>query len=344
MASLVALFGNSNSDRPVVDDERLLDLYWNRNELKKEFASLRRQKYRLSEHVKQQQGDMARLEQKLEQLEQLLLDPDSARSVMVHFQLKGLGLRCSRKLAAFAEQLKQQREKKKHNQAVAAWRAEQTAEIDTLEAEIAALKRRAFEIDEKSQALRSNHAARGALVRLIKRRSVSAELSRLAAEMAELECQQRERSEQITALTDSPPPEVRGFVLQEKRLLNFMILSFAQQMRQSFDDDELVSLVNEATAASAGALHYGDETDCAAVMRRIARAGERLQRTTDAGLIREQARVIGEGAAFASGEDAVPVPATVSVACRMEGSEPVSYAAPDILGENYWGVADVLSR
>ena len=59
------------------DSEKLLELYWNRAELKKAFTDLRTEKFRLQALIKEQEGATARFEQKLNHLEQLLLDTNS---------------------------------------------------------------------------------------------------------------------------------------------------------------------------------------------------------------------------------------------------------------------------
>ena len=117
MSSLAALL-RTNSDKSQ-DDEKLLDLYWNRNELKKEFADLRSEKFRLQDKIKQQDGALARLQQKLDHLEEMLIDPEWGRNALVFYQLRGMGIRCQRKLACFAEQLKQQREQRQQSQIMA---------------------------------------------------------------------------------------------------------------------------------------------------------------------------------------------------------------------------------
>ena len=63
MTSLTAIFGNSE-EKPQEDSEKLLQLYWNRAELKKEFADLRNEKFRLQERIKQHEGATARVHQK----------------------------------------------------------------------------------------------------------------------------------------------------------------------------------------------------------------------------------------------------------------------------------------
>ena len=68
MTSLTALFGNSpEPDKSTEEDgDKLLNLYWNRAELKKEFADMRAENLRLQDRIRQQEGATARVQQKLE--------------------------------------------------------------------------------------------------------------------------------------------------------------------------------------------------------------------------------------------------------------------------------------
>ena len=131
MGSLAALFGNSE-EKPQ-DSEKLMDLYWNRAELKKSFADARKEHFRLQDKIKQQEGVAARLQQKLDHLEDLLIDPQWTHNVVVFYQLRGLAQRCERKLAKFAEQLKQQSEQKLQGDVTSEWNArlaEESAQVE----------------------------------------------------------------------------------------------------------------------------------------------------------------------------------------------------------------------
>ena len=119
LSSLTGIFGKSNEETP--ENEKLIDLYWNRNELKKEFAGLRKEQFRLEGKIREQDGVCARLEQQIGHIEGLLIDPESARSVLVFYQLRSVALRCENKLATFAEQLKQTQEQKLNERCHAEW-------------------------------------------------------------------------------------------------------------------------------------------------------------------------------------------------------------------------------
>ena len=135
LTSLTAIFGSSG-DKPEENEsesEKLLNLYWNRAELKKEFAELRSEKFRLQDRIKEHEGATARVQQQFDHLENLLLDPEWVHNVVTYFQLRGLNLRCQARLAKFSEQLKQQREQRQQSQIVDDWnelRCEEAAGIE----------------------------------------------------------------------------------------------------------------------------------------------------------------------------------------------------------------------
>ena len=66
----------------------------------------------------------ARITQKLEHLEGLLVDPEWVHTVVVFYQLRHMNRRCASKLGKFAEQLKQQRERRQMDGESVAWKKE----------------------------------------------------------------------------------------------------------------------------------------------------------------------------------------------------------------------------
>ena len=111
MASLTGIF-KADAPPPEQEKDKLVDLFRNRAELKKEFASLRDEKYRLQDRLKEHRASIERVEQKLNHLESLLLDPEWVHNVVTFYQLRRLSTHCASRLARFAEQLKQQRERR----------------------------------------------------------------------------------------------------------------------------------------------------------------------------------------------------------------------------------------
>ena len=178
MSSLTAIFGSSAGKEQ--DSEKLMDLYWNRAELKKEFAGMRKEQHRLKDKIKKQDAMIARGRQQLGHLEDLLADPLWAHNVVVHFQLRGLAERCQNKLANFAEQLKQQREQKQHESLLGEWQAGLALEAEQVQQQMLDKQEFIHQLEDQLQAERRRLASMSIFTRLFRGRSVTRTLDDLA--------------------------------------------------------------------------------------------------------------------------------------------------------------------
>jgi hypothetical protein len=343
LSGLTAFFGGSAEKSH--ESEKLLHLYWNRAELKKEFARLRKEQYKLQDRIKQQDGASARLLQKLEHLEDLLLDPDWVGNVVVFYQLRGLALRCQRKLAKFAEQLKQQREQRQHNGLLLKWNEERRRELQAVERRIASLRARISDLDAELQAEKDRLMAMSGFLKFFRRRSLTASLEKLAAQLDALQLEEQDQLQQQDEIRNRKPPENQGLDLPTKRSINFMILAYAQQLLLHFADDDLAALAKEASEKSVGAINYGNRHECEQFLARIRKRIEAIEQNSDfATILQQRARLIGEKAMFRGESDAVPIAGTVTTVYDIDDSGHVTKTETNLLGENYWGIAKILSR
>jgi chromosome segregation ATPase len=343
LSSLTAIFGGPGDKSQ--DSDKLLNLYWNRAELKKEFARMRKEQYKWQDRLKQQEGATARLQQKLEHLEQLLIDPAWTRNVVVFYQLRGLAFRCQRKLAKFAEQLKQQREQRQHNSLLVNWNDSRTREMKAIEQKIAAARHNIEQVEKQLQAERHRLMSMSGFLRLFRRRSVTAILDRLAAEIDAAVQQESELQQRHEEIRTRKPPENQGLDLATKRSINFMILAFAQQLFLHFSDSELAAMAREANDKSVGSINYGSPDECEQLLKRIQKRLDVMDQSSDfAAILKTRARLLAEKALFRTEGDAVPVAGTVTTVFDIDSNGDVSRSEANLLGENYWGIAKVLSR
>ena len=343
MSSLTALFGNSAEKSS--DDDRLMDLYRNRNELKKEFAMLRNEKHRLQDQIKLHEGAIVRVQQKLDHLEDLLIDPEWAQNAVVFYQLRGMSLRCRHKLARFAEQLKQQREMKQQHARLSEWQESLVRESKAIESQIFERHDAILQLEDQLKAQNRRLAEASSLLHLFRRRSINATIDELTQMIQEEEQKQEASKVELAEISHREPPEAAGLDVATKRSINFMILAFAQQLHILFDDDDLVVLVKEAGDKSAGAIRYGSDADCEAVLTRIRRSAAAIDEASDfADILKRRAKLISERAAFRGDDDAVPVADTVATLFKIDSKGLIRESDANILGDNYWGIAAILSR
>lgn len=347
MTSLTAIFGSSTEkpDDNEMESEKLLNLYWNRAGLKKEFAELRSENFQLHERIKEHEGATARIQQKLEQLESLLLDPASVYSTIVYFQLRGLNHKCQSKVAKFAEQLKRQREQKLHSQLLDDWNNRRSQEASGIEQKIGEQRLQAQMLEDRLQAERHRLATMSGFIKIFRGRSLTASLDKIAAGIDAAQRNEGLLISELAEIQDRDPPDTQGLDVATKRLINFMILAFAQQQFLALREDDMASLAKEAGEKSVGALNYGARQSCEELLAKIKGRRQALAASNDrADELKSRARMIAESAAFLDKDDAVPEAASVSNLYEFCADGSVKMSQLDLLGENYWNLAGVVSR
>ncbi len=343
MSSRAPIFGQAKE--PVAGDDKLLDLYWNRAELKKAYAEAQNEQHALRKSITEHKGSIARLRQQREHLEGLLLDPDWVHSVAVHYQLRALNKRCARRLARFAEQLKQQREKREHQRLLENWNNKREGRQNDVMAGLHKLDEQRKNYEKRSEAETARIDSLNLFVRLFKRKALMKELNALNDAISRIDQKREELSQKLEELKQGEPPGQRGLDIAAKRSINFMILAFAHQLYIQFGDDNLASLVKESGDKSVGAIQYGEKSDCDRILGQVKSRWKAFDKVSDyADVLQQRARMLAERALFMQDDDAVPVAGSVATLIAFNEGGAVSERNANLLGENFWGVSDVLSR
>lgn len=327
------------------ENDKLVDLFRNRAELKKEFAALRNEKYQLQDRIKEHRGATARVEQRLAHLESLLLDPEWVHNVVAFYQLRRLAAHCQKKIERFAEQLKQQREQRNHGKLIESWnhnREEKAAEIQT---RLGELRLSVQLLEDQLQAERHRLMTMGGVSRFFRGRSRAAEIDAIGDRIAAGQQRERELLHELQAIENLPPPDQQGLEIPTKRGINFMILAFAQQLYLHYRDDDLALLAKEASEKSVGAINYGGKQECDTILSRLNERRDEAENADGfADVLQQRARLIAEHAMFRHDDDPVPVPASVSTVFDIDSRGAVKTTDANLLGENFFGLAKMMSR
>ena len=343
MTSRTAIFGAVDEQED--NQEKLVELFRNRAELKKDFAELRNEKLRLEQRVREQQGATARIVQKLEHLESLLVDVEWAYTVVVFYQLRAMNRRYQRKLAKFAEQLKQQRERRIQDSQLEGWH-------DKREKDAAAMQRKLGEhrmlvqgLEDQLTAERFRIESMSGLERVLKGRNASGEVDQIESRLAAARDVEKSLVVKLDGIQTREPPTTRGMTMTDKRSVNMLIIAFAQQLYLQFRDEKLGALVKESGDKSVGAINYGSKDDCDALLELIHRHVEIENGQADcANTLQKRSELIAEHAVFAKDDDAVPIAGSVAILFAIDGNGVIRSKDVNLLGEDYWNVAEVLSR
>jgi hypothetical protein len=343
LGGLAALFGNSE-EKPQ-DSEKLMDLYWNRAELKKSFANQRKEQYKLQDQIKREEGKSARLQQKLDHLEDLLLDPQWVYNIVVFYQLRNLALSCERNLARFAEQLKLQREQKQHEEMMAEWKAKLGEESAQLEEMLLNHRNHMQQLEDQLAAQQQALDAMGIFAKLFKGRAVKAGIKQSEQQLQVARAEEAAMLADLGAISERAEPENRGLDTASKRSINLMILAFAQELYVNFEDNEFATLVKDSSEKSAGSVNYGNKHECTQIMERIEKHMELMEQNKDfADVLRKRVTLLGQKAEFHNKSDVVPIAASADTVFVIDEDGSIRERQVSILGENWWAIAKVLSR
>ena len=343
MASLTTIFKNGASG--VREQDELVDLFRNRAELKKEFAALREEKYQLQDRIKQHIGETARVAQQLDHLENLLLDSNWVLNVAVFYQLRSLARACGEKLERLAEQLKQQQEQQRHSEVLSVWGRHRREKIAAVERNVGEHRMTLQLLEDQLESERHRLLGMGTFLRWFRGRAVAREIQNISARIGAGQVQEEEMLQELKSVEDMEPPSQRGLDIATKRAINTKILAFAQQLYLQFDDENLLYLAKEATEKSVGTVKYGSKEDCEKILASLERRGRDDQLSiANADVLKKRLRLISRCAEYENADDAVPVPASVAKVFAIDSGGEVTETDVDMLGDNYFGIAKILSR
>ena len=343
MSTLTELFKTA-AEEPQ-DNDKLVDLFRNRAELKKEFAALRNEKYQLQDRIKQQQGATARVQQKMDHLENLLLDREWVHSVVAFYQLRRLATHCNVKLARFAEELKQQREQRIHSKTLDQWNAERTERANGVQADINNTRLQIQQMEDRLQSERHRLMTMNGLMRMLKGKELRQDIEGIEAQVLASQNTEQELLQKLKALQELNPPEHQGLDTATKRSINFMILSYAQQLYLAFLEDNLGAMAKEASEKSVGAINYGTKYECDEIISLIEKRWDSLESVTEhAEALQKRAKLIAQHAVFRHDDDVIPAAGSVATVYSIDANGVVKERDANLLGDNYFAISKVLSR
>lgn len=337
------MFGNEATAK--AESDKLVELFRNRIELKKEFAALRNEKHQLEDSIKRHLDNIVRVEQKLGHLEGLLLDPKWVHNVATFYQLRAVANRCHKQLNKFAEKLKRKREKQQYAEVLAAWQQHRREKLANLEHKLAEHRGAMQRLEDELDAARARLANMGVITRWLRGRLAAQDIDAVVARIETGHILEEEMVLELQHAEDMLPPTPEGLDIESKKQINFQILALAQDLYLHYGQNNLIQLVKEASEKTAGAVSYGDKSECDRIMQCIADCARDQERVEDIGeQLARRAEFIARRASFRRAEDVVPEPASVATVFDFDVDGGILEIDAAILGDNYFGVSSVLRR
>ena len=343
MTNLTGIFKAEPEDAQ--DNEKLVDLFRNRAELKKEFAALRNEKVSAAGPYQAAAGRLTERAAKNGPPRKPLAGSRVGAQRRCVLSIATPGRPLHAKLAALRKSLKQHVNNALQNR-FEEWKEQCDQRTAAVQAQIGQHRLKTQMLEDQLQAERHQIATMNGISKMFSSKNIQATIDGITAN---IEARAKYRSGAAkNASRDSSSrvlPIMRGSMISTKRSINFMILAFAQQLYLHFEDDDLARLAKEASEKSVGAVNYGTKYECDEIIEKIEKRWESMESVTDyAEFCRRRAKFLADDAIFRNDSDVIPLYASTAAVYAIDANGLVRKRDANLLGDNYFGIAKVLSR
>jgi hypothetical protein len=331
------------------EDHRVLALFRNRAELKKSYAALQDEIYRLKDRVKQQEGATLRTQEMLGVLETKLGLSESGFPALVFYQLRRLWQLGRELIEQFVAELARQLEERERRAHIAEHNRRQFARRQEVEARLNAAQSAAAAARERVADLNAAHARLTKFWHYFKRRAVARQrdAARAAAGIADSAMDAARAAS--TEVEQEPQPEFPGLSVEARRTINMTAIAYAEVLCMRLSKTGLVASAREATARREIADEYGSRAECEALIAEIERASAIIQSKTNITLeVKERGERLRKIARYRNPSDTVPTSDSIAFAEGDVLGKAASGASaaklPNVLAEDTWDLFRVLLR
>jgi hypothetical protein len=324
---------------PSIEDERLVALFRNRIELKKELNALDDERHRLLDRLKLQEGSTMRVEEQISALEQYLGRPDEGYKSLAYFQLKAVYRAAARRVEQFGAELQRQQKDRERKAQLAAFDRDRRTRIDAVERELAEARVLEDQLQAEQKLARQRLAQLGGFWNYFRRRRLTEGIEDRALRIEATETLLTDLGDRIHAITAEAPPVFEGLSLDGRRAVNLAVIAYAEQLYDRLAPDRLAELARQTTLQRVFDAQYGAPAQCQALMQRAAQAAAEVERTPE-DLADIKARTDRMRRVVTYRNDTETVPLAESLSAANAGGP----RRPNMLVDEYWDVYGALVR
>ncbi len=327
-------------------DQRLLELFKNRAELKKAFSGLNEKCEQLRDQLNEQRELTQQERHKLAALETMLGDPGASHAIMLHYQLRGLWGYGNTLLRDFARELTAQQEQRERRDLQLSHRRERDKRLNALRAKMQALSEQSRELTANLGAMVGRREGMTGFWNYFRRRKLTDQIDPLREHSEKLRLQLEKLSSQRIEMEADRGPGFDGLSTEARRSVNLAVLALAQYLYVEFSDHSLAMMARLATIHSLTEVEYGAPNECALIAQRLEQAMSEMRgRKGYADALKARARYLRKRVHYKDSKDTVPAPDSLDSFPRaLNDGVPGASIDVNVMIDNYWDVVAVLLR
>ena len=333
------------------DDERLLDLFWNRADLKKQFSNLKKDVDDLKDVVKERDAEIQRILLDRRELENLLADPEKGYGALVYYQLRALWETARLQLTGFVDELSNQQKDRERKKQIMEFNQERQRCLQEVSQRIVTIKAEADRAKGELQAIEQRLAETTGLLSFFKRRRLRPEVEQHREHYETVRATIEELFDRRIKIESQPWPEYPGLSVDGKRVINLALIAMAQHLFIVFSEHSLGSMARVTTLKRLQEVDYGTKPDCEYLMTKIRESIHSMQHDREfASDLRARSKYLRSRVEYRSDTDTFPVPTSIgNIPVAVPGVELGNTVARvpfeiNIMIEDYWGLSSVLLR
>ena len=314
------------------EDERLVELFRNRAELKKELSDLDDERHRLLDRLKLQEGATMRVEEQLAALEQYLGRPEEGYKCLAYFQLRAIWRAAARRLEAFSGELARQQKDRERKQQLAAFERVRRERLVDLERELVEARVLADQLQAEQRLAEQRLANMHGFWNHFRRRRITEEVAARRYRIDAALTQLTDLGDRQHDIESEPPPVFDGMSIDGRRAVNLAVIAYAEVLHERLTAAGLADLVRQSTLRRVYESSFGGREECLGLMQRAGRALSDIEHMEDdLADLKARSDRLRSTAAYRTDGDTVPLQETLQ-------------SAGTVLFEEYWDVYKALLR
>ncbi len=267
--------------RPSEEDERLIALFRNRAELKKELHAIDDERHRLLDRLKLQEGATMRVEEQLTALEQYLGRPEEGYKSLAYFQLRAVWRAAAHRLEQFSAELARQQKDRERKQQLAEFGRVRDARVAEMDRELAEANVLADQLQAEQRLGEQRLAGLRGFWNYFRRRSMQESIDARRHRVDAALTQVAELTERRRGIESEPPPLYEGLGVEGRRAVNLAVIAYAEFLHERLASADLAELVRQSTVRRVYDTSYGGRDECLSLMQRAGRAIADIERMRD---------------------------------------------------------------
>ncbi|HEX9207935.1 MAG TPA: hypothetical protein VF851_06845 [Steroidobacteraceae bacterium] len=324
---------------PSIEDERLVALFRNRAELKKELTALDDERHRLLDRLKLQEGSTMRVEEQMAALEQYLGRTEEGFKCLAYFQLKALWRVAAKRVEQFGSELTRQQKDRERKSQLAAFERDRRDRLTLLERELTEARVLADQLQAEQKLARQRLEQLGGFWNYFRRRALTDAIAAREERIAAAAAQLADLGDQSQAIAAEPAPLFEGLSVEGRRAVNLAVIAYAEMLCDRLGHGGLAELARQSTLKRVFDAHYGTQAECQALLHRAAQAVAEVERMPeDLAEVKQRADRLRRVAAYRNDTETVPMAESLSQ------SAPGGGRRLNVLVEEYWDVYRALAR